>query len=109
MPQVDGCHVAGRGAARDEPSAGRERPNAAIPGRLSDVLDHDVGTAAIGEPPDVFRKVGRVVIEHVFGAERVRALRFRWCARREYTRAELARELDRRLADAAPAGEHEDD
>ena len=41
---------AGRRAAGDEASAGGERTHAAVPGRFADVLDDDVGAAAVGEP-----------------------------------------------------------
>ena len=49
------------------------------------------------------------MIEDVLGAERARAVRLLRRGRREHPRAEVPRELDRGLADAAAAREHEDD
>ena len=49
VPQIDRRGVPGRRAARHQAAAGRERADAAIPGRLADVLDDDVGAAAAGQ------------------------------------------------------------
>src|SRR5215831_222539 len=46
--QVERAGGAGGHAARDQPSAVGQRAHAAIPGRLADVLDDDVGAAAAG-------------------------------------------------------------
>ena len=72
------------------------------------MLDDDVSAAAAGDALDLFRVIARVVVEHVLGAECARAIHLVRRRCREHARAGHARELDGRLADAAPAREHED-
>src|SRR5882672_3726025 len=83
MRQRDRDLRAGRSAARDQPPVAREAAHRNVPSRRPDVLDHDVGAAALRELLDLL--VPRVdgVIDDVVGAELAaqRALALTACGR----------------------------
>ena len=107
-PEIDLRVVAGRGAARNQAAAARQALDAAIPGRRADVLEDDVDAAIAGQPPDLGGQILRVMIDDVGGADFTRARQFFVSAGGgKYAGAVQHRNLDGRLADAAPRREHQ--
>ena len=77
MPQIDAGLVPRRCATCHQPAAAGQCADTSLPGRLADVLDDDVGAAAVGASPQLLGEIAGMVVERLFGAELTRLLQFR--------------------------------
>ena len=101
---------AGRGAAGHQPAAARQRADALRPGRLADMFYDDIDAAPVRQPLDFRRRCPACGggCTSVAPSARARSSLSSDPAVANTRAPCSARNLDRRLADAAAGGEHQD-